>query len=393
MFESICIRAHETGVNSNKIDIGKLGEALIFYQKIHVIANRGILEQLIESCGPELIIELVENEFLSITYLNNALIIITQNANTSNEIHDAGQVSSPKMELQNVAPEIFEKIIGKSGKARRLASRFQKKIKTFEHGGEFKESFLKDISQVDYVKMSVKDFFNYHVPEFSLPDPIIFDLENNGSIIQVNSNINLQDANEIYHKRIPSSHSSITNAYILSHLQDIGSDIFFSSDLASELLVNPLHSKLIGNKIKKNLDVPLNDWSKIDSFQDFVFDDSKAISEAINSGDKNFSDLLGVIHEANKFKHWLKDQNPNVELTKSYFKEVTKNSWVDKLPGKSTRWSLFTGAGLGLDALGAGGLGTLTGIGLSALDTFYLDKIIKGWKPNQFIQELEDFVK
>lgn len=393
MFESICIRAHETGINSHKIDIGKLGEALIFYQKVHVIANKLILEQLIESCGPELVIELVENGFLNITYLDNSLGIITQNTNTSNEIHEAIQISSPKTDLQNVTPEIFTKVLGKPGKARRLAGSFQKKINIFKHDGQFKESFLKDVSQADYVKVCIKDFLNYYVPEFSLPDPIIFDLGFDGSVIRINSNINLQDVNEIYHKRIPSSHSSITNAYFLSHLQDIGSDLFFSSNLESELLVNPLHSKLIGNKIKKNLDVPLNDWSQIDSFQDFVLDDSKAISEAINSGDKNFSDLLGVIHEANKFKHWLKDQDPNVELTKSYFKEVTKNSWVDKLPGKSTRWSLFTGAGLGLDALGAGGLGALTGIGLSALDTFYLDKIIKGWKPNQFIQELEDFIK
>jgi len=54
---------------------------------------------------------------------------------------------------------------------------------------------------------------------------------------------------------------------------------------------------------------------------------------------------------------------------------------------------LFTGAGIGIDALGAGGIGTSIGVALSAADQFLLDRLIKGWKPNQFIEdELRGFV-
>lgn len=57
------------------------------------------------------------------------------------------------------------------------------------------------------------------------------------------------------------------------------------------------------------------------------------------------------------------------------------------------RWSLFTGAGLLLDALYGGGLGTASGLALSAGDAFLLDKLVKGWKPNQFIDNtLQEFV-
>jgi hypothetical protein len=37
--------------------------------------------------------------------------------------------------------------------------------------------------------------------------------------------------------------------------------------------------------------------------------------------------------------------------------------------------------------------GVISGLGLSVLDSLLLDKIIKGWRPNQFIEaELKSFV-
>ena len=55
---------------------------------------------------------------------------------------------------------------------------------------------------------------------------------------------------------------------------------------------------------------------------------------------------------------------------------------------------LFTSAGLGLDALGAGGFGTLAGVTLGAVDTFLLDRLIGNWKPNHFIdRDVKEFVE
>ena len=134
--------------------------------------------------------------------------------------------------------------------------------------------------------------------------------------------------------------------------------------------------------------------SQICTFQDFVFDDGRAISEAVNSGQRSFKDLLKLLDQADKFRAWVKSKPPDVNLAKEYLREITKSSWVDKLPGKSSRWAFFTGAGFILDALGAGGVGTATGLVLSAADSFILDRIIKGWKPNQFIEgPLQRFVK
>jgi hypothetical protein len=102
---------------------------------------------------------------------------------------------------------------------------------------------------------------------------------------------------------------------------------------------------------------------------------------------------MNVLPKAKQFHEWLQSQPPNRDVVKAYFQDVTRTTWIDKLPAKSARWILFTAAGVGADVLGAGGVGTAIGVGLGATDTFVLDKILKGWKPNQFVDNsLRQFV-
>jgi len=97
-------------------------------------------------------------------------------------------------------------------------------------------------------------------------------------------------------------------------------------------------------------------------------------------------DLISVLKKSQKFKKWILGVEPDQNLLKSYYAEVTQETFVDKLPGKSVRWGIFTGTGFIADAVATGGIGTAIGVGLGVLDTFYLDKLISGWKPSQFIE-------
>jgi hypothetical protein len=59
---------------------------------------------------------------------------------------------------------------------------------------------------------------------------------------------------------------------------------------------------------------------------------------------------------------------------------------ADTLSTKALRWLIFTAAGLPLS--------TLASVGLGAADPFILDKLTKGWKPNQFIEgPLKEFLR
>lgn len=86
-----------------------------------------------------------------------------------------------------------------------------------------------------------------------------------------------------------------------------------------------------------------------------------------------FTAVVKLIDSADKFRHWLHQQPPDTNLVRAYYQETIKDTWVEKLRTKSTRWSIFTGIGLGSDALGAGGLGTAASVVVSAVDAFLVD--------------------
>ena len=68
--------------------------------------------------------------------------------------------------------------------------------------------------------------------------------------------------------------------------------------------------------------------------------------------------------------------------------------WADKLAPKGIRWLLIWLAGLAVDAVAGSHVGVAGSVGLSAADALLFDKLIKGWRPNQFIDgPLKDFLK
>jgi hypothetical protein len=77
---------------------------------------------------------------------------------------------------------------------------------------------------------------------------------------------------------------------------------------------------------------------------------------------------------------------------------LQERSPLDSLPRKGVRWAVFTGAGLVVDAaLGSAGLGTVTGLGLSAFDEFFLDRLVDGFRPHRYVRRYSsataDFAK
>src|SRR3954451_20150071 len=116
MFEAVCIRRQRPFSKSEPLDLAFLADAMLFYQSVHLIADINILSQLISECGPGLLIELIEEGFLKISYLEKQPGIQSLEIGRSIEhqwfqpapvvdIHDS-------LHLEKVAPEIFSKVAG-----------------------------------------------------------------------------------------------------------------------------------------------------------------------------------------------------------------------------------------------------------------------------------------
>lgn len=157
----------------------------------------------------------------------------------------------------------------------------------------------------------------------------------------------------------------------------------------SEITTDVIHSTLIELKCEDIFKKLTNNQKQIDLFQHIVFEDGKAIRESINLGKSPFESILPLLEESEKYYKWVDSLDDNSNLVREYYKELASKSWIDKLPSKSVRFSFFTGAGLLIDAVCPTGFGTAAGVALSLGDTFLLDNIIKGWKPNQYIEKIQ----
>jgi len=373
MFKAITFLTQNKQDGNNPLDIGCLVESMLFYQQATVIADQSILKQLIQYFGVERLLILMDEELLKIKYTESFVGIRTYTDNNT-DYHDAIEFSSPQHTYQDVIRKLCIDVTGKSGKGRRLAQKIENKIQVSKHDNIILEGTRQSILDPAYIEPAAKQIIKYFFPEISDVSGVLFNTFNTDKGIEVSTNINV-------FKEL----KTLKVADILCHILDTEKDLYFASSGISELASSQISADLATQKINYIIDKSKKSCSTLSNFNGFIFDDSKAIREAVNSGKIDLDDLLNVLIKSKKFKEWIAGQNPEKDLIKSYYEEVTKETIVDKLPCKSVRWSLFTGLGFATDAYVGGGVGTVAGIALGALDTFYLDRILSGWKPNQFI--------
>lgn len=339
------------------------------------------------------VIEIIKEDLLNIIYTETSVGVITQTINGT-ECHDIGQFSSPQHTYQAELRKICIDVIGKTGKGRRTAQKIQNLIKVRNHENIILEGARKSFIDQEYINHSAKSIIQSLIPEKINVDNVVFRTEKTERGIVIATNINFLELNQIYHKYVPATHSTITPALILSHTLDVETELFFSSNNLSEIATSGLSANLISHKINYLLKKSIKSSETIQDFQGFVFDNAKSLREAINKKQIDLDDLISVLKNSRKFKEWILGVEPDQDIIKSYYSEVTKKTFVDKLPGKSVRWGVFTGAGIIADLIATGGIGTAVGLGLGALDTLYVDKLISGWKPNQFIEdEVKELLK
>jgi len=131
----------------------------------------------------------------------------------------------------------------------------------------------------------------------------------------------------------------------------------------------------------------------MDVFQEEAISELPDIRDAINSGMRTFADVVPLVRAAEKFKDWLAKIDDKRPVTVEYCREVARLDWADKLPPKSIRWLIFWALGISTGALGPLEAAAASGA-LGAADYFLLDRLLRGWKPNQFVEgPLKKFLK
>jgi hypothetical protein len=210
--------------------------------------------------------------------------------------------------------------------------------------------------------------------------------------MSVETDFDFSEANRLYRRVMPDERLSLASVMVgvFSALADLRTAALFSDEMA----VSPAGSAIADTKLAQLLSKRSNSSAKIAAFEEWTCEDGKGIREAVHARHKNFDDVLKLVEEAARFKQWLANNEESSDLRKEYLKAVSASSWADKLPSKTIRLLLFAAAGHALDVIKTPAEAAAASLGLDILDSFFVDRLIKGWKPNQFVEgPLKKFIE
>jgi len=379
MFESILVRGGKA--NNESFDAGLLAEAMLFYRQVKVVCYYGTLKELLKKIPPYILLRALEQGNLQIFYAHEQSAVMTQNAGGKDERHDFSRFGLADTGYPEVVEKIFYEAAGKTSQSKLASKRFAKFVKPISYEGFDTTVVFNDVMDKTFMPTVVKDVMQLFAPEYQLPAELIFEASRDRSGLALETNIDFDAANRSYHLHIPKEHSSINPAYLLTLIQEAHLDIYFSSKLTSEISTTHVSSTILEKRFANILTTKNKNLNEIEIFSNLVLDSGYAIREAINSGKCNWVEYLKLLEKAGRFRHWLDNQAPDANLVKEYMREAFSKSWLENTPAKTLRWIIFNGAGFITDKIIPG-----SGLALSAIDTYLIDKIGGGWKPHHFVE-------
>lgn len=384
MFEAISLEDNGTG--GEPIDPGLLAECLIFYKRVIVCGNRVVLQSLLRTVGPDNLLDLLKSQFLEY-HFKEEQTGVTTGTRAGREYHALIKISSPDHTLEKDVAEAFSTAIaGQAQSVNRAEELASLVVKGDLHHFDLNDVTLA-LTESRYVQRSVEAIISVYAPRYLLSAKPRFRVHQDSQGLIVETNLDFGRLNREYHLTVPPAHSSLSPAQLLAKIMGAQESLALAAQLGSELGETAVGARIHSLQLAEIVRRRAHSFDQIGALSNLTLDSAFAIRDAVNSGRVGFGQIVELLEKAERFKAWLCGQAPNRELVKAYYEEIIKETWVDKLPAKSARWGIFTGAGLALDAATGGVGGTLAGVGLSIVDSFFLDKLVKGWRPHHFIEE------
>jgi hypothetical protein len=384
MFEKICIKTKD--LDNQKIDIAFLIETMFFYGKVILLAHREEIKTLLLYFGEDTLFELIKSGRLELKIRKGQLGALK----LENERTGINLFSALTETRNGVLYQAHREIEKNSIKNATFASRFNDITTTFEYENEITEHIKSDFNNKELQKILLSKYLEYNVPNFKVPNnlevEIIRDQDESSPFetYKVDSNLDHEAVNKVY--RLTNQYDLDYSGYILA-MGEAKGDIYIASKFESEIVTSDLYSNLINVHLNELIKRRLNSQENINLFNDYILSDCYTIGDAFVQGHINKLELLKLFDKADKFKDWLVKVPEDKNIIGEYHKAVTEKTIADKLPTKAVRFAIFEAIGIGLDIFGAGGIGTAVASGLSAIDSFYIDKLLGGWKPNQFVDK------
>lgn len=389
-------------IGTGELDVGAVAEAMIYYGRVTLFARAGHVAELVHKLGYDSVVAALDLGTLELAFERTGYGVIT-NKRGQNDYHDMGNFSltgtHDGQKIENIADELdyqFRRKFGRSSNSTKRAHLLAERIRETPPEGSILQQARKDIKDSFFVDAAIRDWLAAMAPEYLVPKDLHVEFVNVKNELLYLGRLDFEAINKIYHLHTPISHSSVTPAYLLSQFLEARKELSLAAASNADLWIGDGLSAILKQRVSTLISATENRKRDVNYFHDIEFE-GRTFREVINSGEKSGADLIALLQneQTQKFKTWLGAQDASGHLIKEYDKAVFKNhGWTQKLPFKLGKITAFAGLGalvdLGLGTMGMASVAAATlsagsDVAVSSADEFLLSKILKGWKPNQFI--------
>ncbi len=390
MFEKIVLRRCTSG---EAMTLGEIAEAMLFYQNVHLIIDHGLLSGIVDLIGIEGLLDLLDRN-VTATYSPDMLGTSTTKIGAIDHHKFIGFQFSGDQEAGQLRGnhKVIERILVRKGydkkKAGLLTERFLKRVSVkaiasdkFFPGGICNAATL-DLYENAFLVEAVNETL-FRTEGATRINGLTMEVIPTHAGFHVLSNIDFFAINTVRSQMAP-PREPLTLAHFLQSVFEARADMMLASHYGGDFRTSDTSSGVIAVRSRELLHRAGLNLDQISLFQNVVIAEGRTVKEAINSGDKQFSDFLKLIDRSDRFKGWISKIHPDQAIVTAYISEMSRVDWIQSLPAKILRYSMSTVADF---------IEPLLGTTLSAADTFLLEKLLKGWRPHHFVEkQLKPFV-
>ncbi len=385
MFGEITIRSRGIAGSTPEIDLGLLVESLIFYRSVNLVVGRGALPTIVQRLGADQFARLVETDQLDLQYCPTFTAVRSEGSSSASSVcADLVVAEIGNEDTQEAIQRALSGLELGTGRARRLARRLERSVQTVRFDEALVTATQEDARDPGFVDRSIRRILEAVSPGLVLGDDFRFEVEvDRDGEVRASTNLDLAAATAAC-RRVHANDVDVTVPLLLSHLMAVHEDLYLAALFDSELGVPTFQSDLIRLKFSSVFEGREHSEQQLGEFQEKVFRHSKAIAEAVRSGEVDFADALDLVDKSRRFHEWISGLEPDDDLLTEYIAACTHQTWADRLPAKVARWALVT-AGETLVGAAVGGVpGLVAGLVIGTGD-FIVESRREGWQPNHFI--------
>ena len=392
MFERIVLRR---SVDGPAISAGEIAEALFFYQNVHIVLDWSSFRGLGAAIGMPTFLAMLARPDVTATYVDDDIATHTEHTSTG-DVHsviayrfagdkESGELKSKKQRLEYTLSRMgYDK-----RQTRRYYERFRNAVKFrrsnddfFIEGGLIKAA-NRDLVDNDYIDAAARVVTQNLLRGEALPAGFNFRILQDKGKFRVSTNADFERITAIQSAQDP-NFGNATPALIAQAIVSASVGTVLAGHYGGDFYTSNVESRIIRIRHDHLLRRAGMDQGEIRSFNKIAIDNAPTIAEVINNGDRTFDEFLAFLKKSKKFKEWLRGRSPDERLIAAYIEDATSESWLNKIPAKSVRYLLGTAVSMVDD---------ITGHAFSIGDAFLLDKLLGGWRANQFVNKhLQDFL-